>query len=116
MKPHIDCASRQLRISVGLVSPARGQAVNEPKPVSDKDRRISHPVFASCATSDRKQALSACKAIESRGTPCWISSRDVAPGENYQEAIVRPIRMPGAYARPGSFPSASVRIRGRLAK
>jgi len=66
--------------------------VNEPEPVSDQDRRNSRPVFVSYATSDRKQALAVCKAIESRGTKCWISTRDVAPGENYQEAIVRSIR------------------------
>jgi tetratricopeptide (TPR) repeat protein len=66
--------------------------VNEPEPVSDLDRRISRPVFISYATTDRKRALAVCKAIESRGTPCWISTRDVAPGENYQEAIVHSIR------------------------
>jgi len=66
--------------------------VNEPEPVSDQDRRNSRPIFVSYATSDRKQALAVCKAIESRGTKCWISTRDVAPGENYQEAIVRSIR------------------------
>jgi tetratricopeptide (TPR) repeat protein len=66
--------------------------VNEPEPVSDQDRQNSRPVFVSYATSDRKQALAVCKAIESRGTKCWISTRDVAPGENYQEAIVRSIR------------------------
>jgi tetratricopeptide (TPR) repeat protein len=66
--------------------------VNEPEPVSDSGRRISRPVFVSYATADRKQALSVCEAIESRGTDCWISSRDVPPGENYQEAIVRSIR------------------------
>jgi tetratricopeptide (TPR) repeat protein len=33
-----------------------------------------------------------CEAIESRGTACWIATRDVAPGENYQEAIVHAIR------------------------
>ena len=33
-----------------------------------------------------------CKALEQRGTECWISSRDVAPGENYQESIVRALR------------------------
>jgi hypothetical protein len=49
-------------------------------------------VFVSHATTDRKRALSVCKAIESRGTACWISSRDVPPGDNYQEAIVRSIR------------------------
>jgi tetratricopeptide (TPR) repeat protein len=66
--------------------------VNEPEPVSDQDRRISRPVFVSYATADRKQALSVCNAIESRGTACWISTRNVAPGENYQEAIVQSIR------------------------
>jgi len=66
--------------------------VNEPESVSDQDRRVSRPVFLSYATSDRKQALAVCKAIENRGIPCWISSRDVAPGENYQEAIARSIR------------------------
>ena len=52
----------------------------------------SRSVFISYATADRKQALSVCKAIERRGTACWISMRDVEPGENYQEAIVHSIR------------------------
>jgi hypothetical protein len=50
----------------------------------------------SYASTDRKQALAVCKAIERRGTKCWISSRDVPPGENYQEAIVRAIRSASA--------------------
>ena len=50
------------------------------------------PVFVSYATADRKQALLVCKALEQRGTECWIASRDVAPGENYQESIVRALR------------------------
>ena len=66
--------------------------MNGPEQASDQDDRVSRPVFVSYATSDRKRALSVCKAIESRGIPCWISMRDVAPGENYQEAIVRSIR------------------------
>lgn len=52
----------------------------------------SAPVFVSYATADRKQALSVCTAMERRGVACWISTRDVAPGENYQEAIVRSLR------------------------
>jgi tetratricopeptide (TPR) repeat protein len=52
----------------------------------------SRRVFVSHASTDRKWALSVCQAIEDRGTPCWISTRDVAPGENYQEAIVQAIR------------------------
>ncbi|MEO8618585.1 MAG: TIR domain-containing protein [Sphingomicrobium sp.] len=66
--------------------------MNEPEPASDHDDRVLRPVFVSYATKDRKQALSVCDSIEGRGTPCWISTRDVAPGENYQEAIVRSIR------------------------
>jgi tetratricopeptide (TPR) repeat protein len=49
-------------------------------------------VFISYASADRRTALKVCQAIERRGTHCWISTRDVAPGENYQEEIVRAIR------------------------
>jgi len=66
--------------------------VNEPGPVTSSDADPARPVFISYATADRKEALSVCNAIESRGTDCWISTRDVAPGENYQEAIVRSLR------------------------
>ncbi len=52
----------------------------------------SESAFISYATADRKQALAICKAVEARGVGCWISTRDVAPGENYQEAIVEAIR------------------------
>jgi hypothetical protein len=44
-------------------------------------------VFISYATADRAQALKVCEAIESRGTPCWISTRDVPPGANYQDVL-----------------------------
>ncbi|MGZ2412835.1 tetratricopeptide (TPR) repeat protein [Sphingomonas sp. F9_3S_D5_B_2] len=54
--------------------------------------RSSGPVFISYATADRKRALRVCDAIEQRGTDCWLAFRDVQPGENYQEAIVRAIR------------------------
>jgi tetratricopeptide (TPR) repeat protein len=66
--------------------------VNEPGPVSSDEHRATRPVFISYATADRKEALAICDAIERRGTQCWISTRDVPPGENYQEAIVRSLR------------------------
>jgi hypothetical protein len=50
------------------------------------------PVFVSYATAARKKALALCAALERRSTRCWISCRDVAPGQNYQEAIVRSLR------------------------
>ncbi len=49
-------------------------------------------IFISFATEDRKVASTLCKALESRGFKCWISSRDIQPGENFQVAIVRAIR------------------------
>ncbi len=66
--------------------------MNELETTTKIAERISSHVFVSYATEDRKHALSICKEIESRGSSCWISTRDVAPGENYQEAIVRSIR------------------------
>ena len=66
--------------------------MNEPGPVTSDDGRAAQPVFVSYATADRKEALTVCQALEARGTRCWISCRDVPPGENYQEAIVRTIR------------------------
>src|SRR4051794_13563727 len=84
-------ASHLVRISLGFRLTGEGQAVKQAEALSDEVRRI-RPVFVSYASADRKRALSICRAIEKRGTACWISTRDVAPGENYQEAIVRSIR------------------------
>ena len=33
-----------------------------------------------------------CRALEARGLQCWISTRDVAGGDNYQASIVQAIR------------------------
>jgi tetratricopeptide (TPR) repeat protein len=60
--------------------------------VASNEELALRAIFISYASADRKQALSVCKAIERRGPKCWISARDVQPGENYQEAIVRSIR------------------------
>jgi tetratricopeptide (TPR) repeat protein len=75
-----------------LAFPAGGQAVNKPESVSSAERGDAAPVFVSYATADRKEALAVCKAIERRGLKCWISTRDVEPGENYQESIVQALR------------------------
>ena len=69
-----------------------GSAVNEPGSAIGGEDRGASPVFLSYATADRAEALKVCKAIERRGTRCWISMRDVRPGENYQEAIVHSLR------------------------
>jgi tetratricopeptide (TPR) repeat protein len=66
--------------------------VTKPSPVSDGDIGPARPVFISYATEDRKRALNVCGEIERRGVQCWIACRDVAPGRNYQEEIVRSVR------------------------
>jgi formylglycine-generating enzyme required for sulfatase activity len=49
---------------------------------------MAGPVFISHSSRDVKIARGICEAIESRGVACWISGRDVGPGENYGDAIV----------------------------
>ncbi len=49
-------------------------------------------VFISHSSEDRKPAL------EARNIRCWISSRDIGPGENFQEAIVGAIAAAAAAA------------------
>src|SRR3954469_11644230 len=77
---------------VTIAPSAKGRAVNEAGPVISNHPAASRPVFVSYATVDRKEALNVCNAIERRGAKCWISTRDVPPGANYQEAIVRSLR------------------------
>jgi hypothetical protein len=49
-------------------------------------------LFISYASGDLKTATTLCQALEARGFSCWMASRDVPPGENFQIAIVRAIR------------------------
>ena len=53
---------------------------------------MAKQVFISHSSKDSKIAASICTALEARGHRCWMSSRDVRPGENFQGAIVRAIR------------------------
>lgn len=66
--------------------------MNEQESTNGGQEQGSPLVFISYATADRTEALKVCTAIESRGTRCWISVRDVPPGANYQEAIVQSLR------------------------
>jgi len=49
-------------------------------------------IFLSYASKDQKTAETICQALEGRGLECWMAVRNVHPGENFQEAIVRAIR------------------------
>ncbi len=50
------------------------------------------PIFICHSSKDQRVAETICGALEARGFRCWIASRDVAPGTNYQEAIVGALR------------------------
>jgi TPR repeat protein len=49
-------------------------------------------VFISFATKDGSFATTICDALEHRGIGCWIATRDIDPGENFQSAIFHAIR------------------------
>jgi TIR domain/Sel1 repeat len=50
------------------------------------------PIFISHSSKDQKVARTICTALENRGHTCWIYSRDIRPGQNFQEQIVKAIR------------------------
>ena len=56
---------------------------------------MAKKVFISHSSKDNKVATAVCTALESRGHACWMSSRDIKPGENFQGSIVRAIREAG---------------------
>lgn len=49
-------------------------------------------IFISHSSKDQKVARAICAALESRGLNCWLASRDVGAGDNFQESIVRAIQ------------------------
>jgi uncharacterized membrane protein YeaQ/YmgE (transglycosylase-associated protein family) len=53
---------------------------------------MSAPVFISYSSKDEEAAETICAELESRQLNCWIAVRDVNPGDNFQEAVVRAIR------------------------
>jgi TIR domain len=47
------------------------------------------PVFVSYSSTDAAVARSVCSRLEAGGFPCWIAPRDIRPGDNWGEAIIR---------------------------
>ena len=52
----------------------------------------SHDIFICYSSKDEATAHAVVRFLEGRGRKCWISSRDVRPGRNYQESIVQAIQ------------------------
>jgi hypothetical protein len=62
-------------------------------PVERRQGAVVDPqIFITYSSKDQKVARTICTALENRGLVCWISARNVKPGQNYQEQIVRAIR------------------------
>jgi hypothetical protein len=59
------------------------RAIEETVAVADSHLFICH------SSKDEAIAREVVEALEADGLKCWISERDVLPGENYQEAIVQ---------------------------
>jgi hypothetical protein len=52
---------------------------------------IAHDVFISYSSRDKPVADAVCADLESRNIRCWIAPRDVLPGTNFPQAIIRAI-------------------------
>ena len=52
---------------------------------------MSHDAFVSYSSRDKAVADAACATLEERRVRCWIAPRDVVPGTEYGDAIIRAI-------------------------
>lgn len=77
---------------VGLGEPIAAQSEPALPQLSPVFKATVARIFISHSSRDRKIVETLCRALESRGLQCWISSRDVAGGDDYQSAIVGAIR------------------------
>ena len=58
---------------------------------------MTKAVFVSHATEDQTIAADVCAMLEARGITCWIAPRDVAPGAQWDDAIVDAIQSSRAF-------------------
>jgi hypothetical protein len=53
---------------------------------------MAHDVFVSHSSKDKTTADAVCAILESNSIRCWVAPRDILPGEDWGESIVRAIR------------------------
>jgi hypothetical protein len=53
---------------------------------------VDPKIFITFSSKDQKIAQAICTALEHRGLACWISLRNIAPGQNFREQILKAIR------------------------
>ena len=76
-------------MSVGR-EPKQTQPIT-PEPELAAAPGVGKDVFLSYATPDKEAAFRLCRLLEEQGIACWIAPRDVTPGADYGEAIIRAI-------------------------
>ncbi len=52
---------------------------------------MAHDVFISYSTEDKATADAVCAALEASHIRCWVAPRDVLPGQNYAQQLIRAI-------------------------
>jgi len=63
------------------------------EPKSTIGRSISsHDVFISHSSKDKQAADAICHSLESKNIKCWIAPRDVTPGFEYAEELIKGIK------------------------
>jgi TolB-like protein/Flp pilus assembly protein TadD len=62
-----------------------------PSGPADATAGTARHLFISYASHDAEVAQKVCSALEAAGFPCWMAPRDVKPGAQYADAIVRAI-------------------------
>jgi adenylate cyclase len=67
-----------------------GESENHHGPTGDA-AETSARVFISYASHDAEVAQQVCLALEAAGIACWLAPRDVKPGTQYADSIVRAI-------------------------
>jgi TIR domain len=70
---------------------AGDEGVGKPSEAGARPSGTTAPLFISYASKDADIANAICQSLESQGISCWIAPRDVKPGAQYADAIVRAI-------------------------
>jgi len=72
-------------------APSQAMPVQAPASVPGDAPPAGHDVFISHSSKDKTTADMICAVLEQNGIHCWVAPRDVYPGEEWAQAIIRAI-------------------------
>src|SRR5580692_5744042 len=82
-RPGIDMQENEESANAGVLG--------SPSPEAGRDPQAASDVFISYASKDAATANAVVAVLESQGFRCWIAPRNVTPGSQYADGIVRAI-------------------------